>query len=434
MMLMKKRFTTTSIALATALLAVLTGCSTPSAETDADSPIEITFSSYNYGTAGAAGEGTQTLLDKFAATHPDIVVVPQAVPVADILTKTKTEVAAGTPPDVVQLGYSKLDEAKKTLPLQSLEAIAGDEWDDHVAGIASGPLEAGLWEGEVRSMPYTVSIPALFYNADLFEAAGLDPQSPPSSIDEIEEAAAAISATGAYGVYFAAADSGKSDYLSQSILNSAGTAIVDDAGEISIDSDAAVAALEKVQKLTLDGYQPAVMPDDALAAFSSGNLGMFISTTAYARSLQAGAEGNFELLSAGFPTFTDGPAQPTHSGAGLVVLSESAEKQQAAWQFVKFLTSAEGFTIITEELGYLPLRADIVDDEAYLAGYFAKDSILLPSLEQLATLTPYRVFPVESSNQATVLFQENAIEPIILRGADARQSLSEVAQRIRDLG
>jgi multiple sugar transport system substrate-binding protein len=420
------------LTLCTASALVLTGCAAqPSADTDS---VEITFSSYNYGTAGAAGEGTQALLDAFAAAHPDITVVPQAVPVADILTKTKTDVAAGSAPDVVQLGYSKLNEAEKTLPLQSLEKIAGTAWNTHVDGIAPGLLEAGRWEGEIRAMPYTVSVPALFYNADLFAAAGLDPENPPTSIDQVASAARAISATGAFGVYFAAADVGKSDYLSQSILNSAGTPIVDSSGAITIDGKAAVTAFEKVQALTEEGLQPAVMPDDALAAFTTGKLGMFIGTTAYAPALQAGSAGTFTLLSSGFPTFGEKAAAPTHSGAGLVVLSTDEKKQQAAWEFISFLTSAEGATIITEQLGYLPLRADIVTDPAYLAGYFAQNPLLLPSLEQLNTVAPYRRFPVAKSNQATVLFQEEAVEPIILRGADASQTLTDVAKRIRALG
>lgn len=423
------------VALATVSLLGLTACSTGSAAaTESGEPVEITFSSYNYGTAGAAGKGTQALLDVFAAAHPEIKVLPQSVPTADILTKAKTDVAAGNAPDVVQLGYSKLNEAQQTLPLQSIEKIAGKEWDEHAAGIAKGPLQAGEWKGEVRSLPYTVSIPALFYNADLFKAAGLDPARPPQSIEEVTAAAQAIKNHGEYGVYFAAVDSGKSDYLTQSILNSAGTSVVDDAGNVLIDTPQAVHALTQVQQLTRDELQPAVQMDDALAAFSSGKLGMFIASTAISKNLATAAEGKFKLLSTGFPTFGDGPSAPTHSGAGLVVLSKDERKQHAAWEFLKFMTSKEGYTIITEQLGYLPLRADIVNDKAYLADYFAANTLLLPSLKQLDTVTPYRVFPGKKSNQATVLFQDNAVEPIVLRGADAGQTLKDTAERIRGLG
>src|SRR5699024_5629733 len=120
-------------------------------------------------------------------------------------------------------GYSKLDEAKKTLPLQPLDEIAGDRWDDHVAGINPGLIETGMWEGAPRSMPYTVSVPALFYNADIFAEAGLDVDNPPTTADEVRDAAQQIVDAGFEGVYYGAIDSGGSDYLTQSVLNSAGT-------------------------------------------------------------------------------------------------------------------------------------------------------------------------------------------------------------------
>ena len=427
----------TSVRLVTSIIAVgsllaMAGCSA-AAEADTAENTTITFSSYNYGTAGAAGEGTQALLDEFAELHPEITVVPEAVPVADVLTKTKTAVAADIAPDVVQLGYSKLAEALETLPLQSIEDIAGDEWDEHAEGINQALVETGEFDGTTLALPYTVSIPTVFYNADIFRAAGLDPETPPTSIDEVATAAAAITAAGKYGVYFGAVDSGKSDYLTQSVINSAGGSTVDADGEITLDSPEAIAGLQAVQDLTTEGLQPAVAIEDALAAFSAGEMGMLVMTTAVLGSVQASAEGLFELRTAAFPTFNDEPARPTHSGASLVILSEDEAKQQASWELVKFMTSKEGYTMITEQIGYLPLRADLAEDPAYLADYFAENTLLLPPLEQLETLAPYLSFPGAKANQATVLFQDNAVSPIVLRDADVEATLTEVADRIRDL-
>ena len=89
--------------------------------------------------------------------------------------------------------------------------------------------------------------------------------------------------------------------------------------------------------------------------------------------------------------------------------------------------------MITEKIGYLPLRADLAEDPEYLAGYFAENKLLVPALDQLATLAPYLSFPSAKANQATVLFQDNAVSPIVLRDADVKSTLTEVADRIRDL-
>jgi multiple sugar transport system substrate-binding protein len=413
----------------------LAGCAT-SQSTDTDDtaePVSITFSSYNYGTAGAAGDGTQALLDRFAELHPEITVVPEAVPAGDVLTKTKTAVAAGIAPDVVQLGYSKLAEAFETLPLQSIQDAAGDEWDDHVEGINSALVKTGTSDGTVKALPYTVSIPTVFYNADLFRASGLDPDVAPDSIEEVSEAAAAITATGAYGAYFGIVDTAKSDYVTQSVINSAGGSIVDKKGKVTLDSPEAVAGLQAVQDLTTEGLQPAVSVDDAVAAFSAGKLGMLVMTTAVMLSIETAADGVFELRTGPFPTFGDDDARPTHSGASLVVLSDDEAKKQASWEFVKFLTSEEGYTMVTELIGYLPMRANLATDPEYLEDYFAENTLLLPPLGQLETLQPYQSFPGPKANQATVLLQDNAISPIVLRDADVKSTLTEVADRIREL-
>ena len=412
----------------------LSACAASAPDTSATgASTTITFSSYSYGTQGAAGDGMQVLLDAFAEAHPDITVVPEAVPVADALTKTKAAVAAGSPPDVQQLGYSKMAEAFATLPVQSIEEIAGDEWDAHVDGIAPGLVSTGEDDGTVKALPFTVSIPTLFYNADIFREAGLDPEEPPATIDEVEDAADAIVAAGHNGVYFGLLDQGKSDYLTQSVIDSAGGMTVDDDGEVVLDSAKAVAGIQRIQDLTTGGLQPAVGIDDAVAAFSTGDLGMFVATTALMSNLQTGAADTFELRTGGFPSFDAKPARPTHSGAGLVVLAADEAKQKAAWEFVKFMTSEQGYTMITEEMGYLPLRANLATDDEFLAGYFAENTLLLPPLGQLGDVTPYRSFAGAKSNQATVMLQDDAISPIILRGADARQTMSEVADQIREL-
>ncbi|MBE1876649.1 ABC transporter substrate-binding protein [Myceligenerans pegani] len=420
--------------LAAGALLGLTACSTSSDASDAETgTTTITFSSYNYGTQGAAGEGTQKLLDRFAQLHPEITVRPQAVATADVLTKTKASVAAGSPPDVVQMGYSKLAESFDTLPVQPLESIAGDEWESSVEGIDEAFLTTGTSDGEVRALPYTVSVPTLFYNADLFRDAGLDPDDPPATIDEVRSAAEAIVEAGHHGVYFGIVDSAKSDYVTQSVINSAGGSLVTADGGVGLDSPEAVAGLAAVQGLTADGLQPAVGIEDALADFANGNMGMFVVSTAASGQLAAAAEGAFELRSGGFPAFGTGDARPTFSGAGLVVLSEDPAKQAAAWEFVKFLTSKEGYTIITEDIGYLPLRADIVDDPEYLGDYFAEHDLLVPPLEQLDTVSPYQSFDGPRANQAVVLLQDDAIEPIVLRDADVRTTLADTADRLREL-
>lgn len=400
----------------------------------ASDKITLTFVSYNYGTPDIGGQGTQELIDAFEAANPNIDIQPQGAAVKDILTKVRTATAAGTPPDVAQLGWSKMAEAYATLPIVPVQKIPSEsEWTSAVDGITPAILAAGERDGVIAAMPYTMSTPVLFYNAKLFTQAGLDPQKPPTTMTEVKTAALAIAKSGAQGVYFGVADSGKSDFLTQSVISSNGGSLVDDDGTVTLDQKPAVDALAALQDLTKSGAQPAVNTEDALAAFKAGKLGMLVSSTALLASLDKATKGSFELRTGAFPGFDGKPARPTYSGAGLVVLSKDKAKQEAAWAFLKYLTSPEAFTIITGKIGYLPLRPAIVDDPKYLKSYFDKDNRLRPSLEQLENVTPYTSFPGERANQAVVTLQDDAVEPIVLRGADPQKTLSDVAGRIRGL-
>src|SRR5690348_4360763 len=110
--------------LAVAVGVAAAGCS--SGGTSASAPpkvITLSFLSYDYGTPDLGGQGTQQLINAFEAANPTIKIQPQGVPVAEALTKAQTEAAAGDPPDVAQIGWSKLAAAYGTLPVTPVQDI-----------------------------------------------------------------------------------------------------------------------------------------------------------------------------------------------------------------------------------------------------------------------------------------------------------------------
>jgi multiple sugar transport system substrate-binding protein len=418
-------------------LAATAACGAGGGTTSTDTgPIELTFLGYSVGTPDLGGQAMQGLIDEFQAQNPGITVRTQPVAVADVLTTLKADTAAGSPPDVAQIGWSKMAEAYADLPVAPVQELAGDEWAAHVGGptpIAPSLLSAVEDEGVVKAMPFTMSVPTLYYNADLFRAAGLDPETPPTSMAEIADAAQAIARSGAAGTYIAAADVGKSDYLTQSLINTAGGSLVGPGGEVTVDGPAAVNALTQVQALTTSGAQPAISTADAISLFGSGRLGMLLASTGALASFEKASTGKFELRTAAFPTIDGHAPAPTYSGAGLAVLGDDEARQQAAWTFVKFMSSPEAYTTYAKQIGYLPLRPALADDPAYLKDYFAQNPRLLPALGQLDTVRPYQVFPGGQANRAVVVLQDEAVEPIVLRGADPAATLTAAADKIRGL-
>lgn len=429
---MTSRFRPALAALVALAATALAGCGATTATPADTGPVTLSFLSYNYGTADLGGQGTQQLIDEFQRENPNIHIKPQGVAVADVLPKLRTSALGGNGFDVAQVGWSKMAQAYQTLPITPVQKIAGaQDWQATTAGFNQAVLAATRHDGQTVAMPYTMSIPTLFYNAALFRAAGLDPAHPPTTMDQVKADALAIVAHGGQGVYFDVAGAAKSDFLTQSLVDSNGGAVVAPDGRITLDQPAAVDALAAMGDLTRSGAQPGVSEAAALAAFKAGKLGMVVTSTAVLAALDAAAGGKFPVLTATFPAFGDKPARPTYSGAGLVVLAKDPAKQRAAWTFVKFLTSARAYTTITPKIGYLPLRPSVVTGE--LKDYFAADTRLLPALHQLDTVTPYTFFSGPKADQAVLALQDDGVAPVALRGADAAQTLHAVADKIRGL-
>ncbi|PSL05939.1 carbohydrate ABC transporter substrate-binding protein (CUT1 family) [Haloactinopolyspora alba] len=396
--------------------------------------ITIAFESYNYGTDGVGGEGTQQLIDAFEAEHPNIRIDPTGTPAGEIHSSVHAQAAAGDPPDVAQIGWSKFGFVQENLPYVPFEQVApAGELQAHLDGMYPAAAELGRHDGELAGMAYSVSTPTMFVNADLFAQAGLDAQSPPTTWAEVRDAARAIVDTGAQGVYVDAAGEAKSDFLTQSLINSNGGRLLGDDGSLQLDQSPAVGALSMLGDLSVDGLQPPVGEAEAIAMFEAGRLGMLVSSTALLGGLAASTDGVFDLETAGLPAFDGHDVAPTVSGAGLFVFSDDEAEQQAAWEFVQFLTSARGFTILASEIGYLPLRPALIDDPEYLGDFFAEDDRLLPTVEQLDSLRPYQVLPGESGQQALELMQDQAVAPIMLSGADPEPTLATVAEQMREL-
>ncbi len=89
---------------------------------------------------------------------------------------------------------------------------------------------------------------------------------------------------------------------------------------------------------------------------------------------------------------------------------------------MKFLTSEYGYTIITSQIGYLPLRPAIVDDPKYLKDWIAEHPLVAPNLEQLDRLEPWDPMPGPNYRQIGKTMMD-AVEMAIFGGADVEATL-----------
>ena len=391
-----------------------------------DKPVTITFYNYNLASAGNGKVATEKLIAEFMAANPNITVNGIGYSSADA-SRIQADLAAGQPVDLVQTVFSDLDFAVTNFGAKALEdIIPADEMKAHFEGMSANGVKLGVLNGKTYGLAYTFSTPVLFYNADLFTQAGLDPNNPPKTWVAVKAAAVQIKEkTGMAGFTAGITGAGAVDWLFQGVVRSNGGEVISrDRKTLKFAEPEAVAAVQTLRDMYDAGAYENMDFNGAVEAMSAGKLGMYLQTSALQAAMVAGSKDKFELKASTMPQFGDKPTRPNNSGSALVIFTADPLKQRAAWELMKFLTSKHGYTVITSEIGYLPLRTDIVDDPQYLGQWVKDHPLVAPNLEQLARLEPWDPMPGPNYRQIVKTMMD-AVEMSVFGGADVASTLAD---------
>ncbi len=417
-----------------------TGTASFAPELGPDQKVSITFESYNLSQAGSWSDTFGQLLAEFKRTHPNIDVAaqkPQGTSpngVTNAVPSVQSQVLTGTPPDVAQLTFGDLDFVVNKLQAKPIDYLVGRPAIDANFGgehpFAPTARTLGDWNGKTYGVPFVFSTPVLFYNASLFAQAGLDPNRPPTTWDEVKAASLAIKArTGRDGSYIDCLTQTAGDWCYQGLVASNGGGVISpDRTKLTFADPPAVQAVGMAQDLVNSGASPKLSQIQAYPEFARGEMGMILESSSVQGTFQKGAAGKWDLRAAPMPSFGSRPTSPTNSGAALFVMSNDPAKQRAAWELITFLTSDQAYTAISSKIGYLPLRTSLVDDPRYLQPWAAKNPLLGPNIAQLGRLTRWQSFPGDNYNQIhdTML---QGVETAVYQGADPQAAMAAAQQQ-----
>ena len=127
-------------------------------------------------------------MDEFQQTYPNMEVRPDFVPYDNLNEKISTSLASGQNYDVISAGVGWVQPLADLGALQSLDALGVTE-EDLSESVYPSFIPPVLFEDEVYAVPIVANPRVMALSRSAFEAAGLDPEEPPTTLDELREAA-----------------------------------------------------------------------------------------------------------------------------------------------------------------------------------------------------------------------------------------------------
>ena len=383
---MRLRLIATFVAL---LLLAATGCSRRAGE----SPGTVTITFWHSFVANTI-PSLDTLIADFERTHPAIRVRAQYVPTGDgLIQKLVTALRSNTAPDVSWIHadfLGQLVDAGALVPMR--EFITGPDSlpAADLADIFPPLIAAGSYRGELYAMPMEATSLALFYRRDLFRSAGLDPDHPPATWDELRSVAARLTAApdaegrrDRYGFFvpvFPA--SGELNIWmnlqwTPFLWQAGGEEFSPDVKTCTFDSPAGVRALTLWKSI----YDEEDFGRFGIAhdlGFASGKLAMILDGP-WDLPRFRGMKG-VDWAVAPLPA---GPAgRATYlAGEQLAIFRQSLHPAET-WTFVKWVVGREVQARFSELSGYLPVRKSVLAMDSYRS-FLASDPALRAFVGQM---------------------------------------------------
>jgi sn-glycerol 3-phosphate transport system substrate-binding protein len=381
---------------------------------DAEGPVDITL----WHAATAQNKtALEELVAEYNASQDQVVVTPEAVGVsAEELSRLYNQnIASGDLPALAIFEDTQnqfLADTDTVLPATACLEAGGERpaWLPILE--PSFTVDGALWPSA-----FNLTSPIMYFNRGHFEQAGLDPDSPPETLDDIREAAQAIKDAGVSETPFVFQ---VNPWYLETWMTGIGQTIVNEdngrsgvATEATLDNDNVVELLTWLQGMQDDGLMNSIRQGpgvvDQYLALGTGEGSMLIETSTASVSVEGFLEGELDAseltedgrVPAGLDTALDADAAPipgveeagqAQVGGGIWMITSTTppEQQAAAWDFMEWWNTLPTQVTWNLDGGSLPSVEGATDDpelqetwENTLSGQW-----LATAYEQLANVSP----------------------------------------------
>ncbi len=369
-------------------------------QASAQAPTELTMY-YPVAVGGALTEVVDGLVADFEAEHPDIAVdAIYAGNYDDTRVRAMSAIEAGDTPQLSVMFSIDLYELIEQDAIAAFDDIVtSDEERAWLDSFYPGLMENGRLDGKTYGIPFQRSTIVLYWNKEAFAAAGLDPEKPPQTWNEMAEMAAAVhEASGGEQWGVMVPSTGYPYWMFQAFAFQNGHRLMSEDGtEVYFDDPAAIEALEYWVSLAKEHQ---AMPDGTIEwgtlrqNFIEQSTAMMWHSTGNLTAVRD--EADFEFGVAMLPMKTQ-RGSPTGGGNFYIFRDTSEEERRAAMTFIRWMTAPQRAATWSMETGYMGVSPAAYETQAlrdyidtFPAAAVARDQ-LEHSTAELATYQGGRV-------------------------------------------
>lgn len=351
---------------------------------------------------GELGAKLEEIVAGYNASQSDYTVVPTYKgSYAETMTAAIAAFRAGEQPEIVQVfevGTGTMMAAKGAVyPVYQLMADMGEDFDPK----AFLPAVVGYYtdtDGNMLSMPFNSSTPILYYNKNVFEAAGLDPETPPKTWGELETFAGKIMDAGAASCGFTTGWISWVQLENFSAWHNQPIGTLENGfgglgTEFVVNGPVQVKHWDNLARWQQEGVFQYGGPGggaDSAPKFYAQECAMYMNSSASRAGVMANAT-DFEVGFGMLPYYDDVEGAPQNSiigGATLWVLQGAEDAQyKAAANFFSYLSSPEVQADWHQFSGYLPIT-QAAYDLGKSQGYYDANPGSDVAIKQITLNTP----------------------------------------------
>jgi multiple sugar transport system substrate-binding protein len=416
---------------------VLIGCGKKAEEKTG--VVTITFW---HSTVSSTVPALNELAAKFHEEYPGIEVKPQYVPTGDaLIQKLITSVQSHTAPDISWIHANFLQdiiEADAIYKISDFQNSADSLPQADINDIYPALLQEAKWRGTLYSIPMEATGIALLINRELFRKAGLDPDHPPASWEELRTYAKKLTVD--------ANDDGKNEQVGffvpvfpasgpygdwmvwqfyPFLFQAGGDVINKEQTQVLYNSESGVKALTLWKNIYGD-LNLKTFTVDYEVAFAAKQLAMALDgpwNLPRWRQVKG-----LDWSVAPLPT---GPSKrATIVGGEYLAIFKQSEHPKEAWTFVKWMTRPDIQAFWSMKSGYLPIRKAVNLDPSFKE-YLAQNPNLKAYVDQLEV--SQAPSPIDFHGLRISRHLAEAIEKATLGTSDPKSVLDEAAQQSNTL-